>query len=301
MKFLVAWRRTMAVAVVALLVISAFAEKNVYDKFREREYSNKGYITEDEELKLAEEVHKQLGEQVKFVRNSPLNTYVETLGNRLAQNSRRANIPWKFYVVNDESINAFATLGGRVYIHTGLIAKANSEAQLASVMGHEIGHIVGRHGLENVKKAGRYGTLAGIATIAGAVLGGQGGAGLGNLAGNLILGGKLMKHSRDAEREADYLGLYNMDRAGYNTGGMVEMFQILGKISQSQPDSLGSIMASHPKPDERAGNTRVEIDQNLRGTDKRGISNTNEYQRIKGTAPAPLTPRRVQPPIRPRN
>jgi beta-barrel assembly-enhancing protease len=301
MKFLVAWRRTMAVAIVALLVITAFAEKNVYDKFRDREYSNKGYISEDEELKLAEEVHKQLLEQVKLIQNTSLNKYVETLGNKLAQNSRRANIPWKFYVVDDGAINAFATLGGRVYVHTGLIAKANSEAQLASVMGHEIGHIVGRHGLENVKKAGRYGTLAGIATIAGAVLGGQGGAQLGGLAGNLILGGKLMKHSRDAEREADYLGLYNMNRAGYNTGGMVEMFQILGKISQSQPDAIGSIMASHPAPAERAGNTRIEIDQNLRGTDQRGISNTNEFQRIKGGTPTPITPRRVQPPIRPRN
>jgi beta-barrel assembly-enhancing protease len=291
----------MAVAIVALLVIAAFAEKNVYDKFREREYSNKGYMSEDEELKLAEEVHKQLAGQVKFVQNSKLNTYIETLGNRLAQNSRRANIPWKFYVVDDGSINAFATLGGRVYVHTGLIAKANSEAQLASVMGHEIGHIVGRHGLENVKKANRYGTLAGIATIAGAVLGGQGGAGLGNLAGNLILGGKLMKHSRDAEREADYLGLYNMNRAGYNTGGMVEMFRILEQISKSQPNSVGSIMASHPEPSERAGNTRIEIDQNLRGTDQRGISNTNEFQRIKSGASGPITPRRVQPPIRPRN
>jgi predicted Zn-dependent protease len=301
MRFLIAWQRTMAVAIVALLVIAAFAEKNVYDKFREREYSNKGYMSEDEELKLAEEVHKQLAGQVKFVRNSKLNTYIETLGNKLAQNSRRANIPWKFYVVDDGSINAFATLGGRVYVHTGLIAKANSEAQLASVMGHEIGHIVGRHGLENVKKANKYGTLAGIATIAGAVLGGQGGAGLGNLAGNLILGGKLMKHSRDAEREADYLGLYNMNRAGYNTGGMVEMFQILGKISQSQPDALGSIMASHPPATERASNTRVEIDQNLRGTDQRGIANTDEFQRIKGVTPEPIAPRRVQPPIRPRN
>jgi predicted Zn-dependent protease len=301
MKFLVAWRRTMAVAIVALLVITAFAEKNVYDKFRNREYTNKGYISEEEELKLAEEVHKQLLGQVKLVRNSPLNTYIDTLGNKLARTSERSNIPWKFYVVDDGSINAFATLGGRVYVHTGLIAKANSEAQLASVMGHEIGHIVGRHGLENVKKAGRYQTLAGIATIAGAVLGGQGGAGLGNLASNLILGGKLMKHSRDAEREADYLGLYNMKQAGYNTGGMIEMFQILSKINQSQPDALGSIMASHPKPEERADNTRVEIDQRLRGTDQRGISNTKEYQQIKGGTVGPMTPRRVQPPIRPRN
>jgi predicted Zn-dependent protease len=298
MKFSASWQRTTAVAIIASFVIIAFAESNVYDKFRKHEYSNKGYITEDEELKLAEEVHRQLSEQASFVQNTQLNTYIETLGNKLAQNSRRSNIPWKFYIVADDSVNAFATLGGRVYVHTGLLSKTQSEAQLASVLGHEIGHIVARHGLENVKKANRYGTLANIAVITGAVLGGQGGAGLGNIAGNLILGGKLMKHSRDQEREADYLGLYDMNRSGYNTGGMVEMFQILQQISQSDPSTLGSIMASHPPAAERANNTRVEITQRLQGTDQRGISNTPEFQRLKGGgggAAAPVTPRRVRP------
>jgi beta-barrel assembly-enhancing protease len=299
MKFIAAWQKPMAVAIIALLVVTAFADKNVYDKFRSREYSNKGYISEEDEMKLAEEVHQQLTGQAKLIQNTQLNTYIETIGNRLAQNSKRPNIPWKFYVVDDGAVNAFATLGGRVYVHTGLIEKTNSESQLASVMGHEIGHIVARHGLENVKKANKYGTLAGIAVLAGAVLGGQGGAGLGNLAGNLILGGKLMKHSRDAEREADYLGLYDMNQSGYNTGGMVEMFNILNQISQSQPDTLGSIMASHPPAAERANNTRVEITQKLPGTDRRGISNTNEFQQVKGETPAPIYPRKVRP--RPRN
>jgi predicted Zn-dependent protease len=299
MKFIAVWQKPMAVAIIALLVVTAFADKNVYDKFRNREYSNKGYITEEEELKLAEEVHNQLIGQVKLIQNTQLNTYIETIGNKLAQNSRRPNIPWKFYVVDDASVNAFATLGGRVYVHTGLLEKTQTEAQLASVMGHEIGHIVARHGLENVKKANRYGTLAGIAVVAGAVLGGQGGAGLGNLASNMILGGKLMKHSRDAEREADYLGLYDMNLSGYNTKGMVEMFDILNQISQSQPDTLGSIMASHPPAAERAGNTRVEITQKLPGTDNRGVSNTQQFQQIKGETPESyprkVTPRRVRP------
>jgi beta-barrel assembly-enhancing protease len=299
MKFIAVRQKPMAVAIIALLVVTAFAEKNVYDKYRNREYSNKGYISEEDELKLAEEVHQQLLGQYRLIRNTQLNTYIETIGNKLAQNSKRPNIPWKFYVVDDGSVNAFATLGGRVYVHTGLIDKTNSESQLASVMGHEIGHIVARHGLENVKKANKYGTLAGIAVIAGAVLGGQGGMELGGLAGNLILGGKLMKHSRDAEREADYLGLYDMNQSGYNTGGMVEMFQILNQISQSQPDTVGAIMASHPPAAERASNTRVEITQKLPGTDRRGVSNTNEYQRIKGESPAPIYPRKVRP--RPRN
>ncbi|MBO0721988.1 MAG: M48 family metalloprotease [Blastocatellia bacterium] len=299
MRFLTAWQKPIAIALIALLVGPVLAEKNIYDKFRNHEYSNKGYMSEEDELKLGAEVHKQLMSQTRFLRNTPLNTYVENLGNKLAQNSRRPNIPWKFYIVEDDSVNAFATLGGYVYVHTGLLAKTQSESQLASVLGHEIGHIVARHGLENVKKAKRYGTLAGIAVITGAVLAGQGGAGLGNLAGNLILGGRLMKHSRDAEREADYLGLYDMNRAGYNTAGMVQMFEILEQISQTQPSTLGSIMASHPPAAERANNTRVEISQKLAGSDHQGITNTPEFQRVKGGGSGggeePVSPRRIRP------
>ena len=98
-------------------------------------------------------------------------------------------------------------------------------------MGHEIGHIVGRHGLENVKQSQKYGTMAAIAGIAGAAIGGRNGANVGKAAGQLIFGGQLMKHSRDAEREADYLGLYDLQRTGYNTAGMVVMFEILQKVT----------------------------------------------------------------------
>jgi predicted Zn-dependent protease len=289
--------RIMAVAIVSALFINVIAQSNPYDKYRNRAHSNRGYISEEEEMQLAEQVHQELIKQAHLVQDRALNEYVNSVGQRLARNSGRPNIPWRFYVVDDKSINAFATLGGRVYVHTGLLAATNSEAQLASVLGHEIGHIVGRHGLENIKKQQKYGTLAGLAAIGGAILGGQAGANLGGAMGNLLAGGYLMKHSRDAEREADYLGLYNLKDAGYNTGGMVEMFETLQEVSNSSPNAFGSILASHPAPSERAANTRREISQYLRGSDRKGLSDTDDFRRLKsGFQSQPSSsPRRMRP------
>ncbi len=293
------WWNILAIMLLTTLSGPALAFQNPYDKFRNREYTNQGYISEEQEMKLAEEVHQQVTKEFRLIQNQPVNTYITNLGNRLARKSERPDIPWRFYVVDDKSVNAFATLGGRVYIHTGLIAATSSEAQLASVMGHEIGHIVGRHGLENVKKAQRMGIGAAAASILGAIIGGTVGS-MVDLAGNLIAGGYLMKHSRDAEREADFLGLYNLDHANYNTTGMVEMFQILNSLSQNQPSSIGSIMASHPPAAERAQNTAREIQEHLGGSGRAsGVSTTTEYSRIRaGIVGAAGAPRRK---VRPRN
>jgi predicted Zn-dependent protease len=289
--------KILTAAIVSALFINVLAQSNPYDKYRNRAHSNRGYLSEEDELNLAEQVHQELIKQTQLVRDRSVNEYVNSVGQRLARNSGRPDIPWRFYVVDDKSINAFATLGGRVYVHTGLLAATGTEAQLASVLGHEIGHIVGRHGLENVKKSQRAGLYAGLAAIAGAVLGGQAGADLGGAMGNLIGGGFLMKHSRDAEREADYLGLYNLKDSGYNTGGMVEMFEILQEVNSSSPGAFGSILASHPAPSERASNTQREISQHLRGSDRRGLSDTDEFQRLKSDfqSQPSSTPRRTRP------
>lgn len=278
-------RKSLATVLVSLLLASVAAAQNPYDKFRNREYSNSGYLSEEDEMKLAAQVHDELLKKTRLVNDPALNRYISGLGTRLARQSERPNIQWRFFVVDDNAINAFATLGGYVYVHSGLIAATTNEAQLASVLGHEIGHIVGRHGLENVKRQQKYGALAGIATIAGAILGGQTGAGIGQLAGGLLAGGYLMKHSREAEREADFLGVYNIKRAGYNTGGMVEMFELLNELNRSKPDMFGSVLASHPPPSERAANTRREIDDHMRGSDSGGTRDTNEFRRVKGIMP----------------
>lgn len=273
--------RLWIIALLTTLVVTAFAMSDVYDKFRNRTYSNRGYLSEAEEIQLGGQVHDELRKKHRFVTDSAITSYVNSLGQRLASQSKRPNLRWQFFVVDDKSINAFATLGGYVYVHTGLIRATETEGQLASVIGHEIGHIVGRHGLENVKQSQKYGTMATIAGVAGAVLGGRTGGNIGQLAGNLVFGGKLMKHSRDAEREADYLGLYNIQRANYNTRGMIEMFEILQNVSAKNPNLLGNVMASHPPARERAQNTYDEIRANLRGSDSRGATNSDGFQRIK--------------------
>lgn len=290
MKLFANWHRMLTLVIVSALFVSVMAAQNPYDKFRNKEYSNKGYMSEQDEMKLSEQVHQELLKQIRLVDDRSINDYVNRLGQSLASRSERRNIPWKFYVVNDKTINAFATLGGRVYVHTGLISATSSEAQLASVIGHEIGHIVGRHGLENVKRANSMKTQGAVigATILGAILGGQQGAEAGMALGSLVAGGFLMKHSREAEREADFLGLYNLKNANYNTGGMIEMFQMLQQVSKGG-GSLGSILASHPDPREREANTRSEITAYLQGTDRRGISNSNEFQRLKGLVPTAQT------------
>lgn len=285
--------RFLTIAIVGALFVNVLAQANVYDKFRTRERTNKGYLSEEEEIKLAAQVHQEVTKQARLVQDPTLNNYINSMGQALARRSERPNLPWRFFVVDDKSVNAFATLGGYVYVHTGLISTTTSEAQLASVVGHEIGHIVGRHGLENVKKAQKmqFGVIG--AAVLGAILGGEKGAQAGADLGGLIAGGYLMKHGRDAEREADFLGLYNIERTGYNTGGMIEMFQMLASLN---PNQMGSILSSHPPPAERANNTRREIDERLRGTDRKGINNSNEYQRIKGMVPAAAAaPRKVRP------
>ncbi len=290
------WKRPSHVALVlSLLTVVVLAQANVYDKFRNKTHSNQGYLTEEEEIKLGGQVHQQLlnpprqegqQEQAKPIRlvQGPLADYVDRIGQKLARDSKRPNLPWRFSVVDDNTLNAFATLGGYVYVHTGLINQVQNEAQLASVIGHEIGHVVGRHGLENVKRAGSIKTQGAVigATILGAIFGGQQGAEMGQALGSLVAGGFLMKHSRDAEREADYLGLYNIERSGYNTGGMTEMFGILAEASKNNAGSIGNVLASHPPATERLENTRREISERMRGSDQKGTQNTTEFARVKG-------------------
>ena len=295
-----------ALLLLCVSVTTVSAQQNVYDKFRNRTYTNDGLLSEQDELKLGNEVHQQLlnpprqqqqegqaqqepqEKPLRLIQGTALNSYVEQLGQRLAANSLRPNIPWHFYVVDDSSVNAFATLGGHVYVHLGLLSQVKSEAQLASVIGHEIGHIVGRHGLENVKRASGIKTQGAVilATILGAAVGGEAGAQAGNAIGSLIAGGRLMKFGREAEREADYLGLYDMERTGYNTTGMTEMFGILAQLSQGGGGGLGAIMASHPPATERLANTQREIDEHARGTNQRGTQNTDNFNRVKSGLPA---------------
>lgn len=193
-------------------------------------------ISPRQEVDLGKQINQELvNGEVRLNRNSEINGYVEQIGRRLAANTDRRNIPYTFQVVEDNSINAFATLGGYVYINTGLIKAADNEAELASVIAHEIGHIDGQHVVKQMRqKALQSGllTAAGLDRNSAVKIGVQ-------LARDL-------PRSRQNEYEADQKGLRTLTRAGYAQSAMVSfMRKLLGK------GSTPTILSSHPGTSDR--------------------------------------------------
>jgi predicted Zn-dependent protease len=251
-------------AAASLAATAAAAPANVYDKFRNETYSNKGLMSEQDEARVGAQVHGEVQRRYRFVHDPQISGYVERVGERIARASVRPNLNYHFFVVEDDSLNAFSIPGGFVYVNTGILALAQTEDELAAVLAHETAHIAARHGLRNIKRAQRAQLGVGIASILGQILTGGGIAGRAASTGAQLIGaGVLTKHSRDFEREADYLGLYNLERAGYDTAGMIRIFQRLGQQSGRAKSSMGGIFASHPNSGERVRNTETEIEQHL--------------------------------------
>jgi predicted Zn-dependent protease len=191
-----------------------------------------------QEVNLGQQINQQLLNQGQFrpVRNRPLNEYVNEIGQRLAPKSDRPDLPYTFQVVNDRAINAFATMGGFVYINTGTILAASNEAELASVIAHEIGHIAARHSVTRMRDMA---LSQGLMTAAGLQESTIVNMGV-QLAVNLPM-------SREAEMEADQLGLKMLTRAGYAPIGMVNFMKKL----QSKGGSPPEILSSHPDTQNR--------------------------------------------------
>jgi beta-barrel assembly-enhancing protease len=196
-------------------------------------------VSDAQEASLGAQTNQALlNDKVKLYQNPAVTSYVDRIGQRLARNSARPNIKYTFQVVDDDAINAFATMGGYVYVNTGLLKAADNEAQLAGVMGHEIGHITGRHSLQHIKQA----------AIA------QGASSLLNVDRNQIvqMGVQLaltLPNSRQDEYDADRRGLTTMIQSGYAPTAMPEFMKKLMRANSS-PEFL----SSHPAVGERVNN-----------------------------------------------
>jgi predicted Zn-dependent protease len=221
-------------------------------------------ISDRQEVEIGRQINDQLvGRQIRLLRDSEINRYVNDIGQRLAAQSNRSNIPYTFQVVNDSSVNAFATMGGFVYINTGLMRAADNEAQLASVMGHEIGHITARHAINQMKD---------LAIARGIV----GAAGLDrNTAVNLGVELAMRRpNSRSAEYEADQLGLRMMGRAGYAQSAAVAfMSKLMGQRS------LPAFFSTHPATSDRVSRMQASIDSRTANTG--GLDNTEYRARLR--------------------
>jgi predicted Zn-dependent protease len=234
---------------------SAVFDDDTYAQFRSAKYSNEGLMTEADEIKFGNDLHTEFSKKFKYT-----NTGLERatrIGLRVAKYSARPGLPYKFFIVEDKEINAFSAPGGHVYITTALMNLATDD-ELAAVLSHEIGHVVARHSLKSLQQTQAVDSLA---SVVGAVTGilGDDAAALGKLAGQLVASPLVMAHDREQEREADFLGVHIMTKAGYEPNGMVTMLRKMDKISKSNSDLLGSFFSDHPDTNERISNTEFEI------------------------------------------
>ncbi|MBH8551513.1 M48 family metalloprotease [Nostocaceae cyanobacterium CENA357] len=204
-------------------------------------------ISERQEVDLGKQMNQQLvSREIRLNRNSEINRYVEQIGRRVVANSDRPNLPATFQVVEDDAINAFATLGGYVYLNTGLIKAADNEAELASVIAHEWGHITGKH---LVKQMRQRAVASGVATATGLDRNQAVGIGV-ELALN-------RPRSRQDEYDADQRGLRTLTRAGYAPSGMVSFMQKLLKKS-----SVPTFLSTHPATNDRINALQRAINAN---------------------------------------
>ena len=239
---------------------AGLVQSDPYSQFRGERYSNDGLMSERDEVKLGNQLDVEVRKKVEVV--SEGQERVNRIGQRVARASRRPNLVYRFHIIRDKEINAYSTPGGHVYITTALLALANDD-ELASVLSHEIGHVAARHSLKTLQQ-GQF--LGGIADLIGSVTGvaGDEAGQLGKAAASIVASGLLASHNREEEREADYLGVNGMAKAGFNPQGMITMFQKLQSMSRTNPGLMGSLFSDHPDVQERIENTRYEINR-MRG------------------------------------
>jgi beta-barrel assembly-enhancing protease len=237
--------------------VSRIVQSDPYWQFRGASYSNAGLMNEQDEMRLGNQLSVEIGKRYKVVAVGQ--ERVNRIGQRVARASLRSNITYRFHVISDKEINAFSGPGGHIYVTTGLIDLANDD-ELASVLSHEVSHIVARHSLKTIRQSQ---ALRGLADLFGSVTGIAGNTAqeLGTAAATIAASGLLAVHNREEEREADFLGLHALAKSGFNPQGMVTMFQKIQKVGEKDRSLLNSIFADHPDVDERIENTRYEINR----------------------------------------
>ena len=221
-------------------------------------------MDEQTEINEGRKAHQQVLAEFGALPNPRLQAYVNDVGQRLARQSHRSNLQWTFTVLDSPDINAFALPGGYVYITRGIMAYLDSEAELAGVVGHEIGHVTARHGAQRATSQQNAGLGVLAATVLGVVLESAGVGGAAQTASQIgqgVAAGRLASYSRDQETQADQLGAEYLARNRYNPRNMVDVIQVLKNQERFAADQAraegraapagGNWLASHPSNDKR--------------------------------------------------
>lgn len=204
-------------------------------------------LSEQDEIAMGRSTDPQIVETYGIYENRDLASYIGTLGRRMGSISHRPQLAYEFKVMDSPVINAFAVPGGYVYLTRGILAYLNSEAELAGVMGHEIGHITARHSAQQYSKAQMAQIGLGLGSLVSPAFA--------DFAGLAAQGLQVLflKFSRDNEREADSLGVEYSSKVGYDAREMTNFFQTLNSMEDSKQGSLPDFLSTHPNPENRIG------------------------------------------------
>jgi len=234
-------------------------------------------VSRNQEIEMGQQGAEQVRQQIGLYQNQALQDYVSRIGQELAAKSENPNLPWSFQVVDDPVVNAFALPGGFIFVTRGILGYFNSEAEMAAVLGHEIGHVTGRHSAEQISRAQIAQLGLGVGSIFVPEV-----AQFSDVIG-ASLGLMFLKFGRDDERQADQLGLRYMSSADYDPNEMVDVFVMLGRVSEAAGgSSLPNWLSTHPAPEDRRDRIQEAIGQLPPGAARGQVDRERYLEAIDG-------------------
>jgi predicted Zn-dependent protease len=239
--------------------------------------SEPSLISESQEISMGRQAAQEVGQSIGYYDDPKVQEYVSTIGLRMAAASERPQLPWEFHVVNDAAVNAFALPGGFIFVTRGLMTYVNNEAELATVIGHEIGHVTARHSVRQISKA----QLAQLGLGVGSILSSD----VASLAGiaSQGLGLMFLKFGRDAETQADDLGFRYALGQNYDVREMASVFETLNRVSATGGGGrLPEWLSTHPNPENRIARTQQRLDTLHRDLTNTVLGRDQYLQRVQG-------------------
>ena len=243
----------------------------------------------EKEIALGKQLASEVERQAKIINDPVIAEYVNRVGQNLVRNSD-AKVPFTIKVIDSEEVNAFALPGGFFFVNSGLILKADNEAELAGVMAHEIGHVAARHGTRQATR----GEIAQLGMIPLIFMGGWTGYGIYQAASVLVPVG-FLKFSRAMESEADLLGLEYMYKAGYDPTAFVDFFEKIETLEKRKPGTMSKVFSTHPPTDSRIQAAQKNIQEYLKAKPEYVLT-TSEFNDVKGRLLAMHNKRKVDNP-----
>jgi beta-barrel assembly-enhancing protease len=230
----------------------------------------------EKEIALGKQLAQEVERQAKVVDDSIIAEYINRVGQNIVRNSD-AKVPFTIKVLDSEEVNAFALPGGFFFVNTGLVLKADNEAELAGVMAHEIAHVAARHGTKAATKS----EIAQIGMILASIAIPYGWTGYAIRQGaGLAIPLGFLTFSRANERQADHLGLQYMYKAGYDPNSFVDFFEKIQTLEKKKPGTIAKVFATHPMTDDRIKAAQEDIQKDLPPRPDY-VVNTSEFNDVK--------------------